>query len=300
MIGLTASSEVLLDETHLTTCVFQVALKRRPRCRATTRKASELILKRIDLTCVVNLDQCGRQPRSTSGPPTIGCPPKACARTGRARRPHDERPVNTTVRIAAPPQRVFPIFSVSVPVNAMQQAAPRVRFDRCERGNGDVAEIADTVLVRSSSVIAGKRPPAEAASRDGDGLAPLAALAASQWRALAARANEPNGYYLPDWELAVNASARGRTGVAALAAWSTASSQDGAARLIGLMPAISLWRAYKIPLPVLLSADPYGTLCTPPLDRDMAEDAAAGLMIDRKSTRLNSSHIQKSRMPSSA
>ena len=44
---------------------------------------------------------------------------------------------------------------------------------------------------------------------------------------------------------------------------------DGAARLIGLMPAISFWRAYRIPLPALVSADPYGTLCTPLLDRDM-------------------------------
>jgi CelD/BcsL family acetyltransferase involved in cellulose biosynthesis len=39
-----------------------------------------------------------------------------------------------------------------------------------------------------------------------------------------------------------------------------------------------MWRAYKIPLPALVSADPYGTLCTPLLDRDMAEDAAARLM----------------------
>ena len=47
--------------------------------------------------------------------------------------------------------------------------------------------------------------------------------------------------------------------------------------LIGLLPVISMWRAYKIPLPALVSADPYGTLCTPLLDRDMAEDAVAGL-----------------------
>ncbi|MFZ2159945.1 MAG: GNAT family N-acetyltransferase [Bradyrhizobium sp.] len=132
-------------------------------------------------------------------------------------------------------------------------------------------------------MISGKRPPAEAASRGGDGLAPLTAVAASQWRALAERANEPNGYYLPDWELAVNASARDRTGVAALAAWSQPSAKkDGAARLIGLLPAISMWRAWKIPLPVLVSADPYGTLGTPPLDRDMAEDAAAGLMMQAR------------------
>ena len=53
---------------------------------------------------------------------------------------------------------------------------------------------------------------------------------------------------------------------------------DGAARLIGLLPVISMWRAYKIPLPALVSANPYGTLCTPLLDRDMADDAAGRLM----------------------
>jgi CelD/BcsL family acetyltransferase involved in cellulose biosynthesis len=39
-----------------------------------------------------------------------------------------------------------------------------------------------------------------------------------------------------------------------------------------------MWRAYKIPLPALVSADPYGTLCTPLLDRDAAGDAVARLM----------------------
>ncbi len=142
-----------------------------------------------------------------------------------------------------------------------------------------MVEIADRAVVRGTSVIAGKRPQPAVASRNGAGFAPLAAIAASQWRALAERAVEPNAYYLPDWELAVNASARGRTGVSTLAAWSDAApASDGAARLIGLLPAISMWRAYKIPLPALVSADPYGTLGTPPLDRALAEDAAIGLM----------------------
>lgn len=142
-----------------------------------------------------------------------------------------------------------------------------------------MVEIADTADVRGTSVIAGKRPQPAAASRGGAGFAPLAAVAAGQWRGLAERAVEPNGYYLPDWELAVNASAQGRTGVSALTAWSdTSQASDGAARLIGLLPVISMWRAYKIPLPALVSADPYGTLGTPPLDRDTAEEAAAGLM----------------------
>ena len=139
-----------------------------------------------------------------------------------------------------------------------------------------MVEIADTADVRGSSVIAGARAPTAAARRDGAGFAPLTAVAASEWRALAQRANEPNGYYLPDWELAANASARGRTGVGSLSAWSEAP--DGKPRLIGLLPAVSMWRAYGIPLPALVSADPYGTLGTPPLDRDMAEDAVAGVM----------------------
>ena len=52
--------------------------------------------------------------------------------------------------------------------------------------------------------------------------------------------------------------------------------------LIGLVPVISLWRAYRIPLPALVSADPYGTLATPLIDRDMANDAVAGLMLEAR------------------
>ena len=63
--------------------------------------------------------------------------------------------------------------------------------------------------------------------------------AAEPGAALAERAVEPNGYYLPDWEHAVNASARGRTGASALSAWSNAAP----AQLTGLMPVISMWRA---------------------------------------------------------
>jgi CelD/BcsL family acetyltransferase involved in cellulose biosynthesis len=98
-----------------------------------------------------------------------------------------------------------------------------------------------------------------------------------QWRALAERALEPNGYYLPSWEFAVDAFASGRTGASALVARSSAAP-DGANRLIGLMPVISMARAYKIPLPALVSAHPYGTLCTPPLDRDFAHEAATDLL----------------------
>jgi CelD/BcsL family acetyltransferase involved in cellulose biosynthesis len=139
-------------------------------------------------------------------------------------------------------------------------------------GKRDVVEIADSAVVRRAS-------PKDAIGKRAQALAPLTSVAASQWRALADRAVEPNGYYLPDWELAVNASARGRTGVSALSAWSDAAcAQGGTARLIGLLPVIPMSRAYRIPLPALASAEPYGTLCTPLLDRDMASDAAAQLM----------------------
>ncbi|PPQ19151.1 GNAT family N-acetyltransferase [Bradyrhizobium sp. AC87j1] len=110
----------------------------------------------------------------------------------------------------------------------------------------------------------------------GDAMAarvPLIAIDPGQWRALAQRAIEPNGYYLPAWELAVSATARGRTEASALPAFDGTSS-----RLIGLMPVIPLWRALKIPLPALVSAHPYGTLCSPLIDRDAPIEAATQLL----------------------
>lgn len=148
-----------------------------------------------------------------------------------------------------------------------------------ERGNGDVVEIAEPAVVRSAARknAVGKRTQAGAASSDGDAFVALTSVDASQWRALSERAVEPNGYYLPGWELAVNASARGRIGASALTAWSNASD-TAEPRLTGLLPVISMWRGYKIPLPALVSADPYGTLCTPPLDRNAAAEAVSSLM----------------------
>jgi CelD/BcsL family acetyltransferase involved in cellulose biosynthesis len=142
-----------------------------------------------------------------------------------------------------------------------------------------VVEIVDLATVRRASIddASGRRVPARAASPSSHALVPLTAVAASLWRRLAESAVEPNGYYLPDWELAVNASARGRTGTSALIA-QIETENDGAARLIGLMPVVAMSRAYKIPLPALVSGHPYGTLCTPLLDRDMAPDAAAQLL----------------------
>lgn len=112
-------------------------------------------------------------------------------------------------------------------------------------------------------------------------LVPLDTIAPERWRRLCENAIEPNGYYLPEWKFAVNASAQGRTNVSALIANATASEGQ---RLIGLLPVISAWRAYGLPLPALVSADPYGTLATPLLDRDRADEAAASLMQQARNT----------------
>src|SRR5258708_31283646 len=48
------------------------------------------------------------------------------------------------------------------------------------------------------------------------------------------------------------------------------------------MRVVSLWGAYRIPLPALVSAGPYGTLGTAPLDRDMANDAVSRLLVEAR------------------
>jgi CelD/BcsL family acetyltransferase involved in cellulose biosynthesis len=136
-----------------------------------------------------------------------------------------------------------------------------------------VADITERAPERRASREDATAAPArsDAAPRWDGALLPLVTIDQSEWRQLSEAAIEPNAYYLPDWELAVNASAPGRTGALALAAWKDAG-------LAGLMPVVAMRRAYKIPLAALVSAHPYGTLCTPMLDRACAEDAAAGLV----------------------
>src|SRR6202041_1351742 len=154
------------------------------------------------------------------------------------------------------------------------------------RRKWNVAEMAEIAGLSRPSADDGadERVPATEVSPQNSpraGFSALASIPVDEWRALAERAIEPNGYYLPAWELAVNASAHGRTGVSALSAWLQPSPNelapteqepglaqpDEGAGLIGLFPVVSLWRACKIPLPALASASHYGTLCTPLLDR---------------------------------
>ena len=147
-----------------------------------------------------------------------------------------------------------------------------------------MAQLADIAGLSSPSANDGADERAHAAAFSPQdlqraGFTPLAAVPIEHWRALAERAIEPNGYYLPAWEIAVNAYARGRTGVSALSAWRDGTAARGeAAPLIGLLPVVSLWRACKIPLPALASASPYGTLCTPLVDRAHSEEAIRRLL----------------------
>ncbi len=141
-----------------------------------------------------------------------------------------------------------------------------------ERGRRDVVDIAHRAAINPASANDVASPRARNLT-DRTPLVPITSIDPAQWQALSDRAIEPNGYYLPPWELAVSATARGRTDAQALRAFDTA-----AGRLIGLMPVVSLWRAWRIPLPALASAHPYGTLCSPLLDRDAAVESAVHLL----------------------
>lgn len=135
------------------------------------------------------------------------------------------------------------------------------------KGKRDVVDLTSSGAMREAGEPrTQQRTPAKAQ----DAPVSLVNVPVASWRALEAHAIEPNGYYLADWELAVNASAEGLTDASALTAWSGSS-------LIGLLPVISLRRAHRLPLPVLVNADAYGTLSTPLLDRDAAQEAAAAL-----------------------
>ena len=98
-------------------------------------------------------------------------------------------------------------------------------------GRLDLAEIIDRAMTSEASALDVTRRRVRAHTPSSE-LMPLDSVPVAAWQMLARTCLEPNGYYLPEWELAVNASAQGRTGTSALCTWNEASPS----RLIGLMP----------------------------------------------------------------
>lgn len=129
----------------------------------------------------------------------------------------------------------------------------------------------DRVSSPAKVPVAGTRDTAMAQAVRG-ALINLADVPVAAWSELMARAIEPNAFYHPAWARAVAASARGHSGAKALIAY------DDRDRLIGLLPVQSAWRALKLPIPLLTSWQAYAPLTTPILDRDHADEAAAGLL----------------------
>jgi len=130
----------------------------------------------------------------------------------------------------------------------------------------------------SSAVLRTAEGHVAAALREANKLVRLRTVPPADWLALSRHAIEPNGYFLPDWELEVDASARGRSGVLALC------GRNAARTLTALLPVISAWRAFKLPLPVLVSADPYGDLATPLIDGRAPVDAARTLLAQARAS----------------
>ncbi len=125
-------------------------------------------------------------------------------------------------------------------------------------------------MVEIADMARHRRAPSESAAATA--ARRLRDVAPSAWDELASRAIEPNGYYLSPWALAVDAGARRRSNVGALCGTSPAR------RLVALLPVVSAWRALRLPLPILVSAESYGTLHTPLLASDDPPSAAQALL----------------------
>lgn len=103
----------------------------------------------------------------------------------------------------------------------------------------------------------------------------LAAVPRAPWQALCASAIEPNVFFEPSFAIAAASMAQGGKGADALVAFDGANRD----RLLGLLPVVGAWRAFKLPIPALVALQPYSPLSTPLLDRDHAI-TAAGALID--------------------
>ena len=104
------------------------------------------------------------------------------------------------------------------------------------------------------------------------GLVPLASVPREAWDSLAAAPVDPNGFFDAGFSLSSAAFAHNGRGAKALIAYDQG-------RLTGVLPVATARRALKLPLPVLVSTQPYNSLTTPLLDR--ADPArTAGALID--------------------
>ncbi len=104
---------------------------------------------------------------------------------------------------------------------------------------------------------------------------PLAGLAgiASEWRALARRAAEPNVFYEPDFALGA------ATALAPDAGAVLVRAVEQQRRLVGLFPCRLETRRYGVRLPLLTGfTHPYGPLGTPLVDRDALHSAVAAFL----------------------
>lgn len=102
-------------------------------------------------------------------------------------------------------------------------------------------------------------------------LMPLMEISRAQWDALAGTLVEANGFFDPGFSINSARHAHHGAGAQALAAFS-------GNRLTGLLPVTTAARALKLPIPALVSTQPYNSLTTPLLDRQVAERAAGGLI----------------------
>jgi CelD/BcsL family acetyltransferase involved in cellulose biosynthesis len=102
-----------------------------------------------------------------------------------------------------------------------------------------------------------------------------AAPHAEAWRDLAGRALEPNVFYGPEMTLAgLRHLPEGRGGRVVMA-WRGAGATR---RLVGILPVVGVGRRHGVPLPVRQAAGFYGTVSTPLIDGEEAEETLAAML----------------------
>jgi CelD/BcsL family acetyltransferase involved in cellulose biosynthesis len=132
-----------------------------------------------------------------------------------------------------------------------------------------VLDPAAAAIARARRAVVAERYAAHSLAVEWRSLAELAALA-DDWRALAARAVEPNVFYEPAF--ALEAATVFGADAGALLVWSGTSPR----KLLGLFPARIETRRYGVRLPVLAGwTHPYAPLSTPLVEREAAEPVIA-------------------------